>query len=639
MGFIANTYPVEMTSPLLTDKYHFTTAYGYWREGRAENHATFYMFGRKEAFGGGYSVAAGLEGVIDVVKRWQEHGVLDSDIDYLRAQKTPSGKQLFPEAFLEYLKTMEFKLQIDAAPEGSVFFPQEPVLRVSGSLAQVKMLESVALGLINGHSGYATQAARQTAVVEEELENGSPKGGASVQGLRRASIGAALEASRTLGLGGYASSSTGTAAKEFAQPFAGTMDHAWVMTHGAELGKHSLKELFDMENAGRDDALHEALRGDAFRSYVMAYPEAGILLLDTYDPLRGLENAITVFKELRDMGLAHSYGVRFDSGDIVAYSKYALRRFGEEGLIDGVLPEKVPTMSDAELLKVSAKCPYFVAAADGIDEYSAQEMRAAGGFFRAWGIGTAGAHVPPLGLVYKGAEVMMSADDAAPTPIMKVASNAPVKSSNPGRINSRRYYDEKGMLSHVVVYDETQGLDASGAAVNLRNFADSRVLAGKTSADLLVPVFDRDGSYVYQEPAQRETFPGSGKLTTDLSAVSKEVKRQLAQLPAAVRRVVRSRDDVLKKKLLADFVAAQKSGAATFTVDIADIMSKLPKEAEHIPVYLDRNLFNLRMSCEKKHLAHANNKGVEEYHERFEGDAEQVPAKKATRARTKGLKK
>ncbi len=115
---------------------------------------------------------------------------------------------------------MEFKLKIEALPEGEVFFPQEPVLRVSGPIAQVKMLESVALGLINGHSGYMTQGAHQASVVEEELDNGSPRGQVSAQGMRRGpGLGAMIESSRSLGAGGYKSSSTGTAAKMFGAAF------------------------------------------------------------------------------------------------------------------------------------------------------------------------------------------------------------------------------------------------------------------------------------------------------------------------------------------------------------------------------------------------------------------------------------
>jgi nicotinate phosphoribosyltransferase len=627
MGFISDNYAIEQTTPLLTDKYHFTTAYGYWLEGRADNPATFYMFGRKEALGAGYSVAGGLEGVIDIVKRWQEHGFTKEDLNFLRDQKRPSGKPMFPEAFIQYLGKMEFKLKIEAAPEGSVFFPQEPVLRVSGPLAQVKMLESIALGLINGHSGYVTQGAHQSDAVEEELENGSPKGAASVQGMRRGpGLGALIEASRSLGFGGYTSSSTGVAAKEFGQPFAGTMDHAWVMTHTDEIGKVTLADLFKMDAEGRTHELRRALKDDAFRSFAFAHPESGILLVDTYDPLQGLENAITVIKELRAAGLGKGYGVRFDSGDIVKYSKVALRRFAEEGFVEGLDPGAVAKLDDAALLKHADKCAVFCSAADGIDEYSASEMRKAGAFFKSWGIGTAGSHVPPLGLVYKGASVYMDVleggdipANAEMTPIMKVASNAPVKSSNPGVINSRRYYDESGKLERVVIYDERLGLDPAGQMVNLRDFSDKTIAPKGISKDLLVPVFDANGACVMPPLPLKETFAGSGKFTTDLEIQAKKIKAELDTLPDNVRRVRRPRFDALKEKLCAIFKRAQKSGDASVTIDIQALEQELPPEIGHVPVYLDQRLFEQRMTCEKKHLGHAGGQGVGDYKERFEG--------------------
>lgn len=629
MGFIADTYDVDQTTPLLTDKYHFTTAYGYWLEGRADNPSTFYMFGRKEAAGAGYSIAGGLEGLIDIVQRWQTFGFTEDDLNFLRSQKRPSGKPVFPEAFIQYLSEMEFRLKIEALPEGEVFFPQEPVLRVSGPIAQVKMLESVALGIINGHSGYMTQGAHQASVVEEELENGSPRGQASAQGMRRGpGLGAMLESSRSLGAGGYKSSSTGTAAKMFAQPFAGTMDHAWVMTHGAEIGKAPMTDLFRLSDEGKLRELRWALKEDAFRSFAFAHPESGILLVDTYDPIQGMENAIQVIKELHAQGLGANYGIRFDSGDIVAYSKIALRRFAEEGFIDGIDPANVNGMSHEELLKHAEKSKVFVSAADGIDEYSAQEMRAAGAFFKSWGIGTAGSHVPPLGLVYKASSVYMDVlegedipADIQKTPVMKVASNAPVKSSNPGVINSRRFYGADGKLSHVVVYDQTLGLDPAGEMINLRDFKDVKTSpANLISRDSLVAVFDENGQLVMPAPAQKETHPGSGKFTTDLAALEKRIKTQLDTLPDNVRQVRRPRAEVLKEKLVAAFNAAKKAGQSLLNLDIAAIENSLPPEPGRIPVYLDRKLFDQRAAVEQRHLGHASGgAGVGEYKERFDG--------------------
>lgn len=627
MGFISDTYSIARTTPLLTDKYHFTTAYAYWLEGRADNPAVFYMFGRKEALHGGYTVAAGLEGVIDIVQRWQQFGLTNEDCQFLRSHTTPSGKPQFPEEFLTYLRQMPFKLRIDAAPEGTIFFPQEPILRVEGPIVQAKLLESVALCLINGHSGYATQAARQSDVITQVLPNGSPAGAASVQGLRRGpSLGAALEASRSLGLGGYASTSTGAAAKQFGQIFAGTMDHAWVMTHKQELGEVPLGTLFRLQQDGRIEELQQRLAEDAFRSFALAYPESGILLLDTYDPIQGLEHAITVIKELRTLGFGRQYGVRFDSGDLVASSQHALRRFAEGGFIEGLTRTTVDTLSDADLLRHATRCSVFCAAADGISEHSAREMRESGAFFTAWGIGTAGSHVTSVGLVYKASAVYMEAlsgrtlpADAALTPVMKVVANAPVKSSNPGRLNSRRAYDETGTLAYVLLYDESIGLDPMHRMVNLRDFADVRSAPPRhTLRELLVPVFTADGEYVYQEPAKKESFPGSGKLVTDLRAIAQFVKQQLATLPTAVRQVVRPREEQIAHQLLAAFTAAKAAGQARLSLDIAAVEAEVPAGVEHLPIYLDMNLFQQRLTCERRHAVSSSTIGVGLYRERFE---------------------
>src|SRR5262249_17072402 len=131
--------------------------------------------------------------------------------------------------------------------------------------------------------------------------------------------------------GGYKSTSTGRAAEMMGAQFAGTMDHAWVQTHDFQLNRDgpTMRELFQMEKEGRIEELQEALSKDAFRSYAFTNRNAGILLTDTYDTIEGIEDAITVIKELRELGLGQNYGMRFDSGDIVEYSKIALRRMAE----------------------------------------------------------------------------------------------------------------------------------------------------------------------------------------------------------------------------------------------------------------------------------------------------------------------
>jgi hypothetical protein len=149
--------------------------------------------------------------------------------------------------------------------------------------------------------------------------------------------------------------------------------------------------------------------------------------------------------------------------------------------------------------------------------------------------------------------------------------------------------------------------------------------------DLLVPVFDAEGKYVYQAPAQKETFAGSGVLTTDLAAMARFVRSELETLPEDVRCVSRKPEDVLKDRLLALFNKAQAAGEDVMNVDMKALSEGLPAQPKRIPVYLDAKLFAQRMDCEQKHLGHgraANKSGVESYTERFEGEGSPVPAAK-----------
>lgn len=650
MGYLADNFAIEKTTPVATDAYHATTALGYWNEGRHKNHAVSYMFARKEPFNGGYTVAAGLEGCIDLLQRWQEHGFSDSDIAWLKAQKRPSGARKYPDAWIEEARHWDWKLKVDAVPEGSLVFPQEPVMRVEGRIDQVKWFESAALGIMNKQQAYATHAARLSDVASKELPNGAPKAKASIQGLRRDEFASSIAASRGLALGGYPTTSTGNASKALGLPWVGTMDHAWVMTHRAEISDVPLKELFKLRDEGRVEELQNALAGDAFRSYVFSHSENGVLLLDSYDSIKGLEKAITVFKEMRELakerpelhlGVNGTYGIRFDSGDLTAYAKLALRRLAEEGFIEGLDPAQVKDMSDADLLPWGAKSKIFNAPADGLDEYSVQEMREGGAWMSSLGVGTAGSHVAPTGNVYKAACIEMDVRkdpnvQGPMTPVSKVISSSPAKSSNPGFINSKRFYDAEGKLSYIILFDDVLGLDAEGRMVNMRNFSEEKTnpQAAEAGTNSLVPVFDVNGKYVYQEPAKKESFPGSGHMVTDLSQMAEKVAKNLDSLPDAVRRVTRNPDDVLKSTLLKTFKAADKGGEAELNVNIAAMKAQLPAEVQHIPIYIDHKLYEQRRAVEARHNLQAGN-GVALYEERFEGGNQPTtPAVSNTHATT-----
>src|SRR5690606_15461651 len=126
-------------SALLTDLYQLTMANGYWKLGMADQQATFHLFHRKNPFHGDYAVASGLALVIDYLKHYQ---FTQSDIDYLKTLKGDKNKPLFNDDFLNYLLSLKLNCDIDAAPEGTIIFPQEPILRVTGSLLHCQLLET-----------------------------------------------------------------------------------------------------------------------------------------------------------------------------------------------------------------------------------------------------------------------------------------------------------------------------------------------------------------------------------------------------------------------------------------------------------------------------------------------------------------
>ena len=176
MGYLADTY--KKISALDADAYQFTMPQAFFDQDKHETESAFYMFWRKPAHDGGYTVAAGLEGVIDFIENFK---IDDEDLAYLKSKKDAKGNQLYSDEFLDYLQNMEFSCTVDAVPEGSVVFPQEPVIRIKGPLIQTQMIESAVLNIINGQSSVATKASR---IVDAVGEDGSdPGSGWTVSGV------------------------------------------------------------------------------------------------------------------------------------------------------------------------------------------------------------------------------------------------------------------------------------------------------------------------------------------------------------------------------------------------------------------------------------------------------------------------
>lgn len=247
---------------LLTDLYQITMAQGYWDAEKAGEEACFTMYFRDYPFKGGYAVACGMAQLADLVETFR---FSEEDIAYLASLDAPAGGPLFDPAFLEYLRDLRLSVDIDAVPEGTIVFPHEPLVRVTGPIMQCQLIETALLNMVNFQTLIATKAARVCRAAK-----GRP---VAEFGLRRAQGLGGVWASRAAVVGGCSSTSNVLAGKLFSIPVSGTHAHSWVMSFDDEL--------------------------TAFREYARIFPNNCILLVDTYDVEQGIRNAITVGLEMR----------------------------------------------------------------------------------------------------------------------------------------------------------------------------------------------------------------------------------------------------------------------------------------------------------------------------------------------------
>ena len=322
---------------LFTDLYELTMAAAFFREGMRET-ATFSLFARRLPPSRAFMVAAGLEEALEYARGL--HFTADA-LEYLRSL----GR--FEPEFLEYLASLRFSGQIRAVPEGTVLFPDEPMLEVSAPVIEAQLLESALLNACHLQSVLASKAARVVLAARgRDLAE---------FGLRRShGTDAALKAARCAWIAGFGSTSDVLAGRAYGIPVSGTMAHSFVTAFGDEL--------------------------EAFRAYARAFPDHAILLIDTYDTLEGARKAVTVARELAARGHALA-GVRLDSGNLLALSR-EVRRILDQAGFPGVR----------------------IVASGGLDEHDIEELLAAGAPVDAFGVGTrlnVSADAPSLDLVYK----------------------------------------------------------------------------------------------------------------------------------------------------------------------------------------------------------------------------------------------
>lgn len=433
----------QSSQQLLTDFYQLTMAYGYWKTGRAEMPAVFHLYFRSNPFHGGYTVVAGLQNVIDWLDKFS---FAEDDLAYLQTMKGPSGTPLFEKAFLDFLRASSFQCHVEALPEGTIAFPNEPIVKVRGPIWQAQWVETFLLNAINFQSLIATKACRivDTARGAEVMEFG----------LRRAQGGdGALSASRAAFIGGASATSNLLAGKLFGIPLRGTHAHSWVMSFDSEL--------------------------EAFEKYADCMPDQCTLLVDTYDTRQGIEHAITIGKALSKRGKKLS-GVRLDSGDLAYLSQEARRQLDSAGL------------KEAKIV-----------ASNELDEYLIQSMHLQGACIDAWGVGTklvTAQDQPAMSGVYKLAAVF---ENGAWHPRIKV-SDQTVKTSNPGVQCIRRFFNSKGEIEADLVYDESEEPGKIDRICDpIQPIRHKRIDKSWESIPLLVKIFDA-GKRVYQSPTLPE---------------------------------------------------------------------------------------------------------------------------------------
>ncbi|GAB2672175.1 nicotinate phosphoribosyltransferase [Paenibacillus thermoaerophilus] len=383
---------------LHTDKYQINMMYAHWYHGTLNRKAVFEAYFRKLPFGNGYAVFAGLE---RIVRYLQELHFNEADIAYLASQE-----EGYDPAFLEELRRFRFTGNLWCVPEGTVVFPNEPLLRVEATVFEAQLIETALLNFLNFQTLIATKASRirQVAPHDVLMEFGS----------RRAQeADAAIWGARAAYIAGFDATSNLRAGQMFGIPTKGTHAHAWVQVHDSE--------------------------EQAFERYASALPHQVTLLVDTYDTLAsGVTHAIEVAKALEKQG-RRMQAIRLDSGDLAYLSKAARRMLDEAGL---------------SYVKIVAS--------NDLDENIILDLKAQGARIDSWGIGTqliTAADNPSLGGVYKlVARERIGGDSRGYEPVIKISGN-PEKVTTPGIKDVYRIINRKtgwAEADYVALEEETE---------------------------------------------------------------------------------------------------------------------------------------------------------------------------------------
>ena len=430
---------------LLTDLYELTMMQGYFKNKTQNETVIFDMFYRTNPLDGGYAISAGLEQMIDYIKNLRFDR---EDLEYL------GSLGLFEKDFLDYLSEFQFTGDIYAIPEGCVMFPREPVVKVIAPIMQAQLVETAILNIINHQSLIATKTSRVCYAAKGD--------GIMEFGLRRAQgPDAGVYGARAAMIGGCIATSNVLCGQLFQVPVRGTHAHSWIMSFPDEY--------------------------TAFKTYADLYPNACILLVDTYDSIKsGVPNAIRVFEEMRAAGIKPAmYGIRLDSGDLAYLSKKARKMLDAAGFHDAV-----------------------ISASNDLDEYLIDSLKAQGATITSWGVGTnliTSKDWPAFGGVYKLAAVMNPSGEFVPK--IKLSENSE-KVTNPGNKKIYRVYEkESGKIKADLICLEEETFTEEKPLLlfdPMEPWKKTKLPAGSfTLKEIMVPIFI-NGKCCYTSPSVME---------------------------------------------------------------------------------------------------------------------------------------
>lgn len=437
-GFVKD----ERNLSMLMDFYELTMSNGYFLKGKKDKKVVFDMFYRRNPDGGGFVIFAGLEQLVEYIRKLS---FTDEDIAYLRS------RNMFDEGFLEYLRNFRFTGDIYAVPEGTVVYPNTPIVTVVAPLIDAQLVETMLLLTVNHQSLIATKANR--------IVRAAGKASVMEFGARRAQgSDAAIYGARACYIGGVGATATTISDEMFGIPAVGTMAHSFV-------------QFFDSEY-------------EAFKAYAEVYPDNCILLIDTYNVLEsGIKNAIKVAKEVLEPMGKRLKGVRIDSGDLAYLTKKVRKILDAAGCED---------------------CKIVVS--NSIDEYLITSLNEQGARIDSYGVGermiTAKSE-PVFGGVYKLAAVM--SDDGSFEPKIKISENVE-KITNPGFKTLWRIYDKEtghGIADVITLADEEIDPTKPYPYMDEKKPWKRRKFTNFTCEKLQKQIF-KNGELVYKLPTLKE---------------------------------------------------------------------------------------------------------------------------------------